>query len=93
MTSDTLTTMDELIEEMADHFEKMESEYHDGDWCEIVYEDDDVVVIADHKGHELNEWGNDFGDYREVSEYMHTRAKKLCDYNWSTSYPVVFEKR
>lgn len=81
--------------EMAEHFETYEYEYrHDDDTdAEVVYEDDQVVVVADHSGHELNEWVSDFDtDAEKFSQCMHDLARQLCDYDWSVSDPVVFDK-
>ena len=80
---------------MAEHFAEFEHEYrHDDDTdAEVVYEDDEVIVVADHTGHELNEWANDFGIHRSVlSEIMHTLARQVCDYSWEVSDPVVFDE-
>jgi len=80
---------------MAQHFAEFEYEYRDGPDtdAEVVYEDDQVVVVADHSGHELNDWASDLGlDRSELSEQMHTLARQLCDYDWSVSDPVVFDK-
>lgn len=85
-------SLDELVDEMAAHWAENKANYQNEDWCEIVHEDENVVVLADHKGYELTEWGNDFGDYYAVSEHMHKRARGLCDYVWSASWPVVYEK-
>lgn len=92
MTEDT-RSMDMKIE-MAEHFESFETEYRTEPKAhEVVYEDDQVIVVADHTGHELNEWANDFDmDRRELSRLMHDLARDVCDYNWSTSDPVVFDK-
>ena len=81
--------------EMAEHFEEFEHEYrHDDDTnAEVVYEDDQVIVVADHTGHELNEWASDFGiDRSELSQTMHTLARQVSDYDWSVSDPIVFDK-
>jgi len=82
---------DHMKIEMANHFEMNESDYRDADWCTIVHEDDEVVVIADHKGFEHSEWQSDFDDV-EFSSIMHTLARQVSDYSWSVSWPVVFDK-
>lgn len=81
---------DRMKIEMAQHFEECESEYRDQDWCSIVFENDFVVIVADHRGYEFDEWRSQFGD--DFSEMMHDLAKAACDYDWSTDYPVVFDK-
>jgi len=77
--------------EMAEHFEEFEADYRDEDWCTIVYEDDQVVVLADHKGYEHSEWSHEFSE-EDFSEQMHALAREVCDYSWSASWPVVFDK-
>jgi len=89
-TADPRST--EIKREMANHFEMYEADYRDADWCTIVYEDDEVVVIADHKGFEHSEWDDEF-ETREFSSMMHELARQLCDYNWSAAWPVVFDKK
>lgn len=86
---------DELKQEMWSHFTHYEYEYREDDDtdAEVVYEDNEVVVVADHTGHELREWASEFGIERsEPSETMHALARQVCDYNWSTSDLVVFDK-
>lgn len=81
--------------EMAEHFQSFEHEYREDDAtdAEVVYEDDQVIVVADHSGHELNEWASDFDvDRGQLSETMHALARQVCDYDWSVSDPVVFDK-
>lgn len=86
---------DKMKRTMAQHFADFEYEYrHDEDTdAEVVYEDDQVIVVADHTGHELNEWADDLGvDARDFSETMHGLARQVCDYSWSVADPVVFDK-
>jgi|APHM01.1.fsa_nt_gi hypothetical protein len=81
--------------EMAEHFETFEADYRDEDYnrSEVVYEDGDIVVVADHAGYELNEWADHFGiEARDFRHSMHELARRLCDYSWSVSDPVVFDK-
>jgi len=90
-TADPRST--ELKTEMARHFEKCEADYRTEDWCSVVYEDEQVVVIADHKGHEFSGWSQDAEmSAKEFSTTMHSLARQLCDYDWCVSYPVVFDK-
>jgi hypothetical protein len=83
-----------MITEMAEHFEEFEAEYRtEPQHHEVVYEDDEVVIVADHTGHELGEWASDYGiDYGELSQAFHTLARQVCNYSWSVSDPIVFEK-
>jgi hypothetical protein len=81
---------DELKTGMAEYFADFEAEYRGSDWANIVYEDDEVVVIEDTKAHESSEWQDEFGD--GFSETMHDLADQLVDRRWPASYPVVFDK-
>lgn len=84
----------EMKIEMAEHFEEFEAEYREEENQEVVYEDDEVIVVADHTGHELNEWASDFNvDRSEFSKSMHALARDVSDYSWSVSDPVVFDKK
>ena len=83
---------------MAEHFGDYEHEYrhdpHTG--AEVVHEDDQVIVVADHTGHELNEWVSDFNMTEEDSDafcaWNHEVARELTDHDWAVVDPVVFEK-
>lgn len=81
---------DTMKRTMANHFAENEGDYRDADWAEIVYEDDSVVVVADHKGYEFDEWQTEFGD--GFGEMMHDLARQVTDHSWSTHYPLVFDK-
>ena len=85
---------DSIKVEMAEHFAEFGAEYRtEPEHHEVVYEDDQVIVVADHTGHELNEWANEFDiDRTELSKTMHTLARQVCDYSWSVSDPIVFDK-
>ena len=83
----------ELKQEMAEHFAAHEADYRDADWCTIIHEDDDVVLIADHKGYEFDEWSDESDlTAREYSQTMHDLAGQLSDRKWPADYPVVFDK-
>lgn len=59
-----------------------------------VHADADRVVFADRHGHELNEWVDVLGMERsDLSARMRELAREVCDWNWSTSDPVVFDAR
>lgn len=95
MQNTTEIRSDKMKRDMAQHFEDFEHEYRDDEdtHAEVVYEDSEVVVVADHTGHELNEWANDYDvDRSQLSEWMHKAARGLCEYDWSVSDPVVFDK-
>lgn len=67
---------------------------------EIVHEDSDVIVLADHSGHFWTEQldvtpGVDDSDdiLRSIAISLHhTAARGVCDHSWSTSDPVVVSK-
>jgi hypothetical protein len=81
---------DEQKRTMAEHFAANEAEYRGSDWANVVYEDDEVIVIEDTKGYEFDEWQDEFGE--DFSQTMHDLAGQLVDRRWSASYPVVFDK-
>jgi hypothetical protein len=83
---------------MAEHFEDFELEYREDPHtdAEVVYEDDQVVVVADHTGHELNEWVSDSNMTEEDCDafcaWNHEVARELTDHDWAAVDPVVFDK-
>jgi hypothetical protein len=83
---------------MAEHFEDFEHEYREDPHtdAEVVHEDDQVIVVADHTGHELNEWESDFNMTHEECDafysWNHEVARELTDHNWAVVDPVVFDK-
>ena len=84
--------------QMAEWFDKERSEYADADGYTIVHEDDQVAVVADHTGHELNGWAERFGVNRErLRQTMRTLAEDVIGEKdahgaFSHSDPVVFDK-
>jgi hypothetical protein len=83
---------------MAEHFEDFEYEYRKDPHtdAEVVYEDDQVIVVADHTRHELTEWSSDFNmtdeDFGAFYEWNHEVARELTDHGWAVVDPVVFDK-
>jgi hypothetical protein len=83
---------------MAEHFDCYEHEYREDPHtdAEVVHEDDQVIVVADHTGHELNEWMSDFNmtdaDRDAFRGWNHEVARELTDYDWAVVDPVVFDK-
>ena len=83
---------------MAEHFEGFEYEYRQDPHtdAEVVHEDDQVIVVADHTGHELNEWMSDFNMTEEDRDafytWNHEVARELTDRGWAVVDPVVFDK-
>jgi len=86
----------DLKQAMAAGWDEHEDEYRDGDnyeGSEVVYEDDQLVIVADHTGHELNEYLKDHDvPRRVVSNWMHEVAREKTDYSWEASDPIVFDK-
>ena len=84
--------------QMAEHFSEFEYEYREDPHtdAEVVYEDDRVIVVADHTGHELNEWVSDFNmteaDRDAFYTWNHEVARELTDHDWAVADPVVFDK-
>jgi hypothetical protein len=89
-TADNRST--DLKQKMAEAFAEFEADYCDADWCSIIYEDNEVVLIADHAGNEHSEWADEHGDFDEFTQTMHDLAGQLSDRNWPADYPVVFDK-
>ena len=83
---------------MAEHFEDFEYEYREDPHtdAEVVHEDDQVIVVADHTRHELNEWMSDFNMTEEDCDafyaWNHEVARELTDHGWAVVDPVVFDK-
>ena len=83
---------------MAEHFCEFEHEYREDPHtdAEVVYEDEQLIVVADHTGHELNEWVSDFNMTEEDRDafcaWNHEVARELTDHDWSVVDPVVFDK-
>jgi len=84
---------------MAETFVEFEAEYRDDpDHREVVFEDDDCVIIADHTGHEINDWANLFDadreDLRQTFRALAEQKMSEQDAHEAFSYsdPVVFDK-
>lgn len=84
--------------EMATWFAEERGEIERADKLEIVHEDSEAVVVADHHGHELNEWASQLGgDREELRATMRSLAEqKLGEQEaheiFSYADPVVFDK-
>jgi hypothetical protein len=80
---------------MAEHFCEFEYEYREDPHtdAEVIYEDDHLIVVADHTGHELNEWVSDFNMTEEDRDafcaWGHEVARKLTGHDWAVVDPVV----
>lgn len=83
---------------MARHFDEERAEYEGSDGYTIVYEDDDCAIVADHTGHELNEWETllDADRERLRSMFRSIADGKMGEQEahevFSYSDPVVFDK-
>jgi hypothetical protein len=91
---------EEQISAMSDAFYEYEHEYRtEPKHREIVYEDDECIIIADHTGHEINEWASEFDTNRESlrSTFRSIADEKMNEVKahevFSYSDPVVFDKK
>ena len=89
---------DSMKIQMAEHFDEFEFEYRedpDTD-ADVVFENDRVIVVADHTGYELTEWESDFNMSHEECDafyrWNHEVARSLTDRSWAVADPVVFDK-
>jgi len=95
---DVREMLTDINADALDHWELYEDAIDEGAH-EIVYEDDGVLVLADHTGHLWDEQFEAVGISDQVREPQavirslhHTAARQYCDYSWSTSAPIVIEK-
>ena len=68
MTANTTPTdarTDRQKTEMAQWWAEEQTEYRDANGYTIVDEDAQRVIVADHTGHEINEWASQFDVDRE----------------------------
>jgi len=83
---------------MARFFDEERAEYEDSDSYTIVFEDDEAVIVADHTGHEINEWASRLDADREElrSSFRALADQKMGEQDaheaFSYSDPVVFDK-
>lgn len=83
---------------MAETFDEYEAEYREEDNHTVVHEDEDCIIIADHTGHEVTEWADDFGVDRTelLSAFRQMAEQKMTEQDaheaFSHSDAVVFEK-
>jgi len=84
--------------EMAEHFDGDRATYTDSDSHTIVYEDEQVAIVADHSGNELNEWANAFSmDREDLRVTMRALAESVLGEReaheaFSYADPIVFDK-
>lgn len=97
-TDATDARTDSQKNEMAEFFAEERAEYEGTDGYTIVYEDDEAAVVADHTGHEINEWAERFDADREAlrSTFRALAEQKMGEQDaheaFSYSDPVVFDK-
>lgn len=83
---------------MAKWFAGERAEYEDSEGYTIVWEDEWAVVVADHTGHELNEWADRFDcdreDLRSTFRAMadEVMGEKDAHDAFSHSDPIIFDK-
>ena len=90
------TAYDEAADALRAHWSEHEAEYRDTEnypGSEVVYEDSEVAVVADHIGLELPTLlrGHETPT-RPVVRQMAEIAVERTDYDWSDAAPLVFEK-
>jgi len=88
----------DVTSDVLEYWDLHEDAIDDGA-LEVVHEDDDVLVLADHSGHFWTEQFDalDIEDEHDimvtiVSSLHHTAARKHCDHSWSVTAPVVVDK-
>ena len=102
---DDAFTVDEVREQLDDINSNLVDYYsewiagidEEDDVADIVYEDQSVIVIADHSG---SWWNQEFDEADVHDDFIrsivksvhHTVAADLKDYKWGYSDPVVVEK-
>lgn len=99
-TEDVEADLDAINADILDHWDLYEDTIDEGGY-EIVHEDRDVIVLADHTGHFWNEQldatedveTDEHGILRSIIvQVHHALARTHTDYSWSASDPVVIEK-
>lgn len=94
--SEVREALDAINDDVTAHWDLYQDAIDDGAH-EIVYEDSDVVVLADHSGHLWREQLDameiaDDALRTIVTSLHHTAARKHCEYSWSTADPFVLVK-
>jgi len=90
---DMLDRIQQSIENHRDLWQEMVEE----ETVEVVYENSQVTVFADHSEHV---WGEELDaadvegwtDRRIIKSLHYTAARKYTDYSWSVSSPFVYAK-
>lgn len=88
---------DALKQAMAGGWSVYSDDYHDDinyEGSTVVYEDDEIAIVADYTGHELSQYLHDHDDpHGPTLRWMRSVAEELTDYDWSDADPLVFDKR
>lgn len=86
----------EVEEELRKQWAECEDDYRDDrnyEGSEVVYEDDEIVIVADRSRREL---GNLLRDHetptRAVANQMSDIAADKTDYDWSDADAIVFPR-
>jgi len=82
----------DVLEWWGDHQDAIDEGAHD-----IVYEDSDVVVLADNSGHfwrdQFDAVGIENSPMRSIISSLHHKwARKYCGHSWTTVSPIVVKK-
>jgi predicted DNA-binding protein (UPF0251 family) len=89
-------TLDDIQQSIEEYYSEW-LDMVDDETVEIVHEDTEAIVLADHSGHawreELDAAGVEDDVHRTVIRSAHHKAaSKLTERSWSASDPFVFEK-
>jgi len=86
----------EVEDTLRKRWAECEDDYRDDrnyEGSEVVYEDDEIVIVADRSGHELPNLLRDHEvPTRMVKNQMSDIAADKTDYDWEESYPIVFPR-
>jgi len=90
------TAYGETADVLRAHWNAHEAEFRDDEnytGSEVVYEDTDIVIVADHNGHELPTLLRDHETPTQaVVRHMTEIAVERTEYDWSDATPMVFPK-
>lgn len=93
--ADVREALSTVNSDILDYWSAHEDAVDDGA-MEIVHEDRDSIVLADHSGHfwreQFDAVGLDDGIRNAILSLQHELARDRCDYSWSAVYPVVVFK-
>lgn len=91
------TALDEVENELRAEWNEHKDEYRDNtnyEGSEVVYEDDEIAIVADRGGHVLPNLLRDHETpTRAVRSQMSDIAHNKTDYDWSDATAIVFAKK